>query len=413
MSTVLLALYRVLMTAAVLPFCLVMRKHPNFAGTLTARLGFGKLPLPPGKSIWIHAASLGEVKAAAGLIDELHARRPDLAICLSAMTATGRQAAAAIPGVTVVLPMPFDLPWVMRRTLRALKAVALIIMETEIWPEMLLAARAAQVPAAFVNARMTAKAAARYRIIRPVTARIMAEARILAITDHDAGRFAALGAPQVEVLGNLKFDAVQHTEPGRAAALRERLGLGTRPVFIAGSVREGEEAPVMEAIHRAAAAIPGLCAIVVPRHQDRIPLLRDLAAKTGLSWALRSAMTGAEDIVIVDTVGELFTLYGLSQVAFVGGSLVDRGGQNILEPVAWGVPTLHGPSMYNFLWALNALEGFTHVVHSADELARTVIAVMKDPASAGAMAAAATATLAACRGAVVRYADRIVAGIPE
>ena len=257
MARLILGIYNVLANLFVWPLCFYVRRHPNFQGTLSLRLAC-KLPhVPSGDLIWFHGASMGEVKAVAALIEALKAKRPDCRICLSSMTATGRQAAERINGVDFILPMPFDLSWVMRRYLKRLKPQVLVIVETEIWPNLLNQARKAGVRTLFVNARISGKTFKRYKLIRPLMAHILSQTSILAIAPEDASRFKALGAPQVEVFGNLKFDTVQSIDPAKSLILRRTLQCGERPVFIAGSIREGEEKLVMDAIRDARSRIPG------------------------------------------------------------------------------------------------------------------------------------------------------------
>jgi len=408
MARVILAIYDLLALVLIGPLCLYIRRHPNFAGTLRLRLSL-KLPGPhEGDLIWFHGASLGEVKAAAALIEAIKARRPDCRICLSSMTATGRQAASKIKAVDMILPMPFDLPWIMRRYFDRLKPKALVIVETEIWPNMLAQARIAGVKTFFVNARLSEKAFGRYRLVKPLLEHVLQGARVLAIAEADAGRFKALGGRKVEVLGNLKFDALTHVDPARAECIRATLGCGERPVFIAGSVREGEERSVMDAVIEARLKIPGLFAIIAPRHPQSIPILIDMAQAAGMAWGLRSKSSQGTELLIIDTMGELFDLYGASQAAFVGGSLVPLGGQNILEPIAWGVPTIHGPHMDNFLWAMDVVKDYTIVVENAASLGQAIGAVLANPAEYASRAQAAREALAKAQGATARYVAAIL-----
>lgn len=408
MARLILGLYNLLALLLIGPLCWYVCHHPNFAGTLRLRLSL-KLPGPhEGDLIWFHGASLGEVKAAAGLIEALKARRPSVRICVSSMTATGREAASKIEAVDMILPMPFDLPWVMRRYFDRLKPKALVIVETEIWPNMLAQARVAGVKTLFVNARLTEQAFRRYRWVRPLMEHVLERAMILAISDADAGRFKALGAHVVEVFGNLKFDALQAVNPDRAGRIRATLGCGERPVFIAGSVREGEERCVMDAVIAARLKVPGLFAIIAPRHPQSTPILIDMAQAAGLAWGLRSKSSQAADLLIIDTMGELFDLYGASQAAFVGGSLVPLGGQNILEPLAWGVPTMHGPHMDNFLWAMDVVKDCTIVVENAAALGKAIGEVLASPEEYAPRSQAAREALEKAQGATARYADAIL-----
>jgi 3-deoxy-D-manno-octulosonic-acid transferase len=379
MAKLALFIYRFLGAIGVMPLAFFLRRHPNFKDTITRRLGF-VLPqaLSGRKSLWIHAASVGEVKAVSGLVKAIKQRWPEVFIFMSPMTATGREVALKMPEVDLVFPFPFDLFRVMKRYLLRLMPCAILVVETEIWPNMLLAAQDLAIPVVFVNARMSEKSYENYCKVSWLLNHILKQVRVFAIAGPDAQRFSSLGALQVEVLGNLKLDAVPVSGKVEEATLRESLGSGSRPIFIAGSVREGEETMVVDAIIRVASHIKGLYSIIVPRHPDRIEYISKMATGLDIKWGLRSKGAKDVDLLIIDTMGELFNLYGISDAAFVGGSLVDLGGQNILEPVAWGVPTIHGPHMDNFTWALDALKGNTLVVKDARELAETIIKVIID-----------------------------------
>jgi len=267
-------------------------------------------------------------------------------------------------------------------------------------------AQKAGVRTLFVNARLSKKAFRRYQRIKPFTQHVLRQAEVLAIALEDKSLFEILGAQRVAVLGNLKFDAMRATDSGRASSIRASLRCEDRPVFIAGSVREGEEAIIMDAIRSTQDHVPGIFSIIAPRHAERIPLIIDLAKTAGLTWGLRS-QPGHVDLLIIDTVGELFDLYGAAQAAFVGGSLVDLGGQNILEPVAWGVPTIHGPHMHKFHWALDVVQGHTIVVHDATELAQTIADILLHPERYAAMALRGREKLLMARGGTERYLNAI------
>jgi 3-deoxy-D-manno-octulosonic-acid transferase len=379
MATLAIFFYRLLGATLVWPLAFFLKGHPNFKGTIAQRLGY-VLPEAPAlrKSLWIHTASVGEVKAVSGLVNAIRQQWPEVFIFMSSMTVTGRAMACKMPEVDLVFPFPFDLSWVMKRYLLRLMPCAILVVETEIWPNMLLAAQDLAIPVVFVNARMSEKSYVNYQKVSLLLNDILKEVRVLAIAGPDAQRFSDLGSLQVEVLGNLKLDAVPESGNAEEASLRESLGSGSRPIFIAGSVREGEETMVVDAIIRAASSIKGLYSIIAPRHPDRIEYIAKMAEGLDIKWGLRSNRAKDVDLLIIDTMGELFNLYGISDAAFVGGSLVDLGGQNILEPVAWGVPTIHGPHMDNFTWALDAVKGNTFVVKDARELAETIIKVLND-----------------------------------
>ncbi|MDI9527081.1 MAG: 3-deoxy-D-manno-octulosonic acid transferase [Desulfomonilia bacterium] len=380
MGLVLTAVYRMLTGLLAWPAGVVLSRNPNFRGTILNRLGLvlpdipAHLPL-----IWIHASSMGEVRAVTGLVKALRREKPHVIICLSTMTATGRQIASSIPELDVVFPFPFDAPWIMRRYLSALSPRMLIIVETEIWPNMIIEARDRGIPTIIVNARMTERSFRRYSMLSPLAGEILHDVHILAISENDGNRFSRLGAGDVRAVGNLKLDSIQDVDPARPQEVKAGLGAGQRPVFIAGSIREGEEGMVFSALAKAASNVPGLFSILAPRHPEQIPLLKDLAERGSYRWCLKSEMKSDTDLVIVNTMGELFDLYGASDTAFVGGSLVDLGGQNILEPLAWGVPTIHGPHMENFTWALDVVGGYTVPVGRAEELADAVIETLTQP----------------------------------
>ena len=403
MAEIAILIYRLLGTILVWPLALFLRNHPNFKGTMARRFGFVLPEVVTGrKTIWVHAASVGEVKAVSGLIRAIRRRWPGVFIFLSSTTVTGRDVAGRMTEVDLVFPTPFDLSWVMRRYLLRLIPDVILIVETEIWPNMLLAARDLAREVVFVNARMSEESFKRYRKVSRLMKAILAPVRVLAMAVPDAQRFSALGATQVEVLGNLKLDNVPKPGSADIAFLRESIGAGSRPVFLAGSVREGEEAYVMDAIRAASSQIPELLSLVAPRHPDRVELICRLAQDRGLTWSLRSKGPSSAQVLIIDTMGELFKLYAVSDAAFVGGSLVDLGGQNILEPIAWGVPTIHGPHMDNFSWALEVVQGATIVVSNARDLGDAVVNVLGNKGSRE-MGLHAREALEKARGVVDRY----------
>ncbi|MBP9013409.1 MAG: hypothetical protein KBG22_07365 [Smithella sp.] len=332
MATLILLIYNILVNIFVWPFCLFVYHHSNFKNTLMLRLAF-KIPVfPHGELIWFHAASLGEVKAISKLIDVLKSQRPNCFICLSSMNASGRKAAAMIKGIDLVLPMPFDISWIMGRYMAHLKPKVLVIVETEIWPNLLIQARKAHVKTIFINARMSSKSFNHYKMFKSLMTHILSNVRVLAVSSEDAERYATLGAKKVEVFGNLKLGNMPVINPEKERELRRMLQCGDRPVFIAGSTREGEEQFVIEAIQTARASIPELFSIVAPRHPQSIPLFIDLAKSFGISWTLRTKPAKDADLVFVDTIGELSDFYAVAQVAFVGGK--SRAGRRSEHPGA-------------------------------------------------------------------------------
>jgi 3-deoxy-D-manno-octulosonic-acid transferase len=404
----LISIYRILISILMWQAGLMLSRHPNFAGTIPQRLGL-KLPeAPRGRPlIWVHAASMGEVKAVTGLLKALKHKYPGMAVCLSTMTATGSKVASSIPEVDLVIPFPFDASWVMKRYMLKLFPDLVVIVETEIWPNMILAARDMGRPVAIVNARMTEKSFLRYMLIQPLASEILGKVDVLAMAESDGLKFSRLGAGKVRTLGNLKLDSISDKDPNKSREMKAGLGTEDRPVFIAGSIREGEEEAVVSAVQGAAPRIPGLFTILAPRHPSQIGCLAELARKSPFEWCLRSRMEQGTDLVIVDTMGELFGLYGVSDAAFVGGSLVDLGGQNILEPIAWGVPTIHGPHMGNFTWALEVVDGCTIQVGNACELENAIVDVLWHPEKYRVMADKALTLLEVQKGVTARYVNAL------
>ena len=406
MAGLILWLYRLLMLAALGPACLILRRQPNFKGTLLARCGL-KLPdVPVGRQlIWVHAASVGEVKAVSGLITALKSSRPEAWLLVTAMTVTGREVAEQVVGVDQVEALPFDLAFVMRRFVAHVNPSLLVVAETEIWPEMLLAAAAANVAVVFANARMTERSYRSYARLGRFMKFVLRKVGVMAISEADGERFALLGAGKVEVLGNLKLDGLRDLDVDKCARLRGDLLRPGAKVFVAGSVREGEEQLVVRAIALASGMVDGLVSIVAPRHAGSVRLIEDLCSANGLSCCLRSCADKSANVIIVDTVGELASLYGLADAAFVGGSLIDLGGQNILEAVAWGVPVLHGRFMSNFEWALAVVSPHTIIVEP--DFGDCLVDVITKPQAYRERAEMAQMALATARGATDRYLARI------
>ncbi|HPL97174.1 MAG TPA: glycosyltransferase N-terminal domain-containing protein, partial [Smithellaceae bacterium] len=288
MSELIILIYRLLTSLIVWPLSLAVRNHPNFKNTISQRLALTMPPRPAGDLIWFHGASLGEIKALAGLIETLKQQKPQTVICLSTMTATGRQAAKEIKGVDIVIPQPFDVRRIMKRYMCHLAPKALVIAETEIWPNMIMAAGASHVPVIIINARLSTKAFKRYLYVKPLIRHLLAYTRILAMGSRDYLRFKALGADNVSQADNIKFDAVTTLKGERADTLKKELAIGNRPVFIAGSIRSGEEALVVASIEEIRKNIPEVFCIVAPRHHDRISFVTCAATDRGMTWSLRS-----------------------------------------------------------------------------------------------------------------------------
>ena len=347
--------------------------------------------------LWIHAVSVGEVLSASRLVKTLDAALPSYLIVVSTTTRTGQALARERFGAERVFYCPLDLPWAVRAYCRALDPLLLVLVETEFWPNLLSACFRRRIPVAVVNARVSDRSWPRYRLLRglwrPFLRRIEV---VLAQSELDAGRLQALGClPQrVSVAGNLKFD-VRIAEETPAARLLRDLAPNLRLV-VAGSTLQGEEAALLEAWPRLLQADPQLAMVLAPRNPERFAAVASLLADSGFPWLRRSEWNGQQEtayaplvpgqIVLLDTIGELASIYSLAAVAFVGGSLVPAGGHNLLEPAQFGAPIIAGPHDANFraiaeaLHAANALR-----VVSRDELALALIGLLGDSQESAAM----------------------------
>lgn len=382
------------------------RKERGYREAIGERFGrYGARP--GGPVIWIHAVSLGETRAAQPLVRALRERYPDHTLLLTHMTATGREAARSLYGEFAQLSfLPYDLPWAMRRFVAHFRPQLGVIMETEIWPNLVRACREAGVPVLLANARMSAKSARGYAAIGSLARAALDDlAAIGAQTAADAERLGALGAHAVEVTGNLKFDVTPPAEtPARAQALRALFG--ERPVLLAASTREGEEALLLDALARD--PLPaGTLTVIVPRHPQRFAEVATLFASRGCAFARRSGgqpVTGDCDWVLGDSMGELSAYYAACDVAFVGGSLLPYGAQNLIEACAEGTPVLIGPSTFNFAAAAAEAVRLGAAVQVADAgaLVREAARLLSDAGKRAWMGEAGEAFCAAHRGATAR-----------
>jgi len=381
------------------------RKQPEYRQHFWERYAFyGRQPAPPAL-IWVHAVSVGETRAAQPLIEGLLARWPEHRILLTGMTPTGREAGRAVYGERVLQAyLPYDTPGAARRFLEHFRPAFGVLMETEIWPNLLAKAARRQVPVMLVNARLSARSARGYgrwpALFRPALAAL---AGVCAQTADDARRLAALGAAPVEVCGNIKFDV---TPAADKLALGEdwRRALGTRPVWLAASTREGEEELLLAAWRRLAPS--DVLLVLVPRHPQRFADVAALLSGQGWNWQKRSAALpdAATQIWLGDSMGEMAAYYRLADLAFVGGSLLPLGGQNLIEAAACHCPALVGPHTFNFLQATEdaIAVGAARRVNDAEALVAEVTALFADPSRLAAMRQAAANFARAHRGAAER-----------
>ena len=359
--------------------------------------------------LWLHAVSVGETRAAQPLVAALLQAYPDHALLLTCMTPTGRAAAQEVYahyGARVnCVYLPYDYPFAIRRFLRHFRPRAGLIMETEVWPNLVAVCNRAAVPLALVNARLSERSAGRYRrlaaLARPAFAGL---AWVAAQTTSDAGRLRALGARTVHVTGNLKFDVAP--APGLVArGAAWRAARGGRRMLLAASTREGEEVLLLDALPPLLRAGHLLC--LVPRHPQRFDEVARMVATRGFTLARRSLgeAAGAEtEVWLGDSMGEMPAYYAAADCAFIGGSLLPYGGQNLIEACELGCPVLVGPHTYNFTQAAEAAiaAGAALRVTDAGDLAQRALHLLESPADCARMGAAGRAFSAAHRGATER-----------
>ncbi len=397
-------------------------KAPAYARRLGERFALGLPPLEP-DGIWVHAVSVGESIAAAPMIRALRERYPNLPVTVTCMTPTGSERIRALFGDSVGhCYLPYDLPWASARFLRRLRPRLAVIMETELWPNHLHQCARRGVPLVLANARLSERSARGYARFARLTAPMLAELNLIAVqTEAEAERFRRLGARPgcVEVTGSIKFDLrIDPALPVKAAALRETWGATARPVWIAASTHAGEDDVVLEAHRRLLADFPEALLILVPRHPERFVGVHELCRRAGFATARRSlgeAVGPGTAVLLGDTMGELLFLYALADLAFVGGSLVENGGHNLLEPAALGKPVLAGPHLFNFLEIAGQLReaGALETVRDAGQLADVLAGLWRAPADAGRRAEAGLGVLRANQGALQRLLDgvgRLISG---
>ena len=367
-------------------------------------------------AIWLHAVSVGEVLAVSHLVKELTEAFPEHRLMISTTTRTGQALARERFGANRVFYCPLDLSWAVRAYLKALKPSLLILAETEFWPNLLSGCFRRGIPVAVVNARISDRSWPRYRMLRglwrPFLSRISC---VLAQTETDANRLNALGCDPncVTVAGNLKFD-VRTVGEADATRILKKLTPRLR-LFVAGSTLDGEESALLECFPKMLQADPQLVMILAPRHPERFAAVEALLQKSGIPWVKRSGWRSqpeaslrplvAGQILLLDTIGELASVYSVATVAFVGGSLVPAGGHNPLEPAQFAVPIVMGPHYANFRTITDDLVAHDALrIASAEELANVLISLLRNPSEAAAMGERAKQVFVQQAGATVRTA---------
>ncbi|MBK6805368.1 MAG: lipid IV(A) 3-deoxy-D-manno-octulosonic acid transferase [Betaproteobacteria bacterium] len=394
------------------------RREPGYRLHVGERYGRYDAPAPAGELVWIHAVSVGETRAAAPLVERILRERPAATVLLTSMTATGRETGRALFGERVVQAwLPYDLPGAMRRFLAHFRPAFGLLMETELWPNLAAEAAVARVPLFLVNGRLSERSARGYErvgsLVRPL---LHSLAGVAAQTQADAARLEALGARDVAVTGNLKFDlGVPDGARGLASRMRAMFG-ASRPVVLAASTRDGEEAAILDALARSPLAVDALL-VIVPRHPQRFDDVAAMLAARGISHARRSQdrpVPADVRVVLGDSMGEMAGYYGAADVAFVGGSLVPLGGQNLIEAFAMGAPVIVGPHTFNFADAADGAvaAGAALRVADADAMLAAAAALLDDAPRREAMRSCAEGFLAAHRGAAGRTWAFVAARLP-
>jgi 3-deoxy-D-manno-octulosonic-acid transferase len=387
----------------------------------TFRERMGRLPVylnvDGDRSIWIHAVSVGEVLAARTLVKPLRERFPRHRLYLSTTTLTGNAVARkSVRGIDGLFYAPFDFPGPVRAALSTLNPELLLLVETEIWPNLIHEARRRGTRVALVNGRISPRSFPRYRAIRPLLRPVLAEIdAFLMQGEPHARRVIEMGAPpdRVRALGNLKFDAVGETRT-RERVARLFQGAGERPLWVAGSTVEGEEPLILQAYHRVRERVPHARLVLAPRHPERFDQIPPLVEAAGFRCQRRSQLDPGHwregEVLLLDTLGELAQVYPLATVVFVGGSLVPAGGHNVLEPAVAGRAVVVGPHMENFQEIADEFlaEGALVQVRSSDELSGEVLALLADEKRRALLGERGRAIVERNRGARERTAEALV-----
>jgi 3-deoxy-D-manno-octulosonic-acid transferase len=340
------------------------KKAPAYRQRIGERFGFFAAPEFAQAPVWVHAVSVGETIAAAPMIRRLIAENPQRPVVVTTMTPTGSERVQALFGQQVFhVYAPYDLPGSVKRFLLSIKPAVLVVMETELWPTIIYHCHRNGIPVIIANARLSAKSAQGYQRVASLTRSMLEQvSTVAAQTKADGERFCQLGLhhDQLQVTGSIKFDVELDKQMiEKAAQLYRDWHQGYTQVFIAASTHAGEDEQIIRAFITARERLPSLRLVLVPRHPERFESVYQQCLASGLPVARRSTDEApGEDAAIIlgDTMGEMMLFFGAADIAFIGGSLVNNGGHNMLEAAAWGVPVLSGPSLYNFAEISRLLE---------------------------------------------------------
>ena len=419
------ALYVIASYALFLAFLPVLFFHPKLRHGKIFRLGFYRRSFRRGRGqprIWLHGASAGDLLSLQPMMKELKKRVPGCCIVVTTITNSGlAMARKKLVEADVVLYAPYDLPRATRRAVRFLAPDLLVLEYTEIWPNLIRAAKASGARIVLTNGRFSPEKLARYRLFfRLIGNPLYAIDLFLMRSDEEAERVLALGAApdRVWVTGNTKFDAlVLDPEPGRAEALQAEMGLDpSAPVFMAGSTHEGEEELLLGVYSDLLKRYPRLQLVIAPRYVERAGRIMAMASEAGYSVRLRSGgvVAGSAQVSILDTIGELATAYRLATLVFVGGSFVRRGGQNVLEPAGQGRPVLFGPHMENFKDSVQVLVGRGGIqVATPDQLVKVAQELLARPDKIAELGELARLAVSQIRGASARNVDHMLRALPR
>jgi 3-deoxy-D-manno-octulosonic-acid transferase len=411
-----------LLFALALPLLLA---HPKLRHGIPFRLGLYRRSFDRGRGaprILLHGASAGDLLSLQPMMKELKARLPGCCIIVTTITNSGlAMARKKLSEADVIVYAPYDLPGATRRAVATLRPDLLVLEYTEIWPNLIRAARKAGVRIALTNGRFNPQKMSRYRALFGAIGNPLRRIDcFLMRSDEEAERVLALGAApdRVWVTGNTKFDAlVLDGAAGREEALRTEMALDpARPVLMAGSTHEGEEELLLAVYAKLRGRHPGLQLVVAPRYVERAGRIMALAAEVGLPVRLRSggAAAGHADVTVLDTIGELAAAYRLATLVFVGGSFVTRGGQNVLEPAAQGKPVLFGPHMENFKDSVQVLQGRGGLqVQTPEQLLKVADELLSRPDQLEELGSLARRSVGAIRGASARNVEHMLSILPR
>lgn len=412
-----------------------MRKRGGYKADFAQRLGrfspetAKKLAEKP--RIWVHAVSVGEANLAGAVLHELRQRRPKESFIISTTSSTGRAVCDQLAAPDdIVIYLPVDFPHIIRRALKTINAKALVLTESEFWPNLIRILKRRRVPIILVNGRISDRSAPRYRKLRGFFSEIFSCFSVLLVQSKiDRERLLAAGAPdaRIKVMGSVKFDVPPLAETARSIAEQTLSGAGintnTDLILLGGSTWPGEERALAETWRKARHATPNLRLVLVPRHMERGDEIEDELTTAGFTCLRRSRMkTGTEHvkptndtILMVDTTGELFALYATADIVFIGKTLPpNRGGQNMIEPAAFGKPVLCGPHTENFTAVMACFRADQAILEVADTsaLESAIAALLGDVATRHALGKRAKTVVDRERGALIRSTQLILAEIP-